>query len=508
MQEQKNKLFNITKYLLDCYNKKIEPLKELMGNVNFSEISSLKIFYLSEEGNSINYDIKETLAQNIITNLPFQAYENYVTADWLNYSENNESILPLAIYFQNYQLIEKIHQLSFDALKEDNNLIYSYSRNFISPILNIQKTFYYRSSSNDLDKDFVNYYHKLLQKVSDEKKFISQFYFIKAELKEFKELKKSKKNNWFETACKDNYDIKGTYANSILSVLSTKDDFKDILADALSQILSNNKIKGEIKEIIGVENSKMLNVDNALHVAIRNNSFECASLLIESARLSHEEVRDSYDAIIRKNLGSYDCKVVFSSILNENSGKFYIELKNKYFPNSESRFTPLFILSENKELREKIEEKTETILKSGFYLDSKRISFMNELIPLAKMFNDFIEQWKDIGKIVSLPKESSSLSSSESRKVPLEFGLASYLISERKEYLNQISLKNLTNENWENLNRFIYQIPSFAKLEENENENIRRVTISQTDLNIWFDAYKLQTKLSENQELKSKKLKL
>jgi len=500
MKEQKNTLYNITKYLLSCHSNGVEPMKELMEKVDFSEVSSLNVFYLDSSKHLIQYEIKESLAKNCLNYIPFEAYEKYITADWLNYSENQDGIISSAIYRQNTKFIDKIHKLGFEKAQVDSDYCHSYLRDFIAQILKVERTFG-GDSINEWDSGFIKSYHKLLQEVSDEHKFLLNLNYYLGEKKT--PYKKSRRNNWVESASRENYTSNGDYSNTIISVLASNNQFKDMLADAISQVIVSSKKKEKLIEILGVkdESGKDFYI-NSLNIAIKSNSFDCAGLIIEAAGLSMEEVRSSYDSIVENHIDS--CKSIYlKSLFSETTGNFYLNIQKKYFPDLESNFSQVFTFSENKELKEKIEDKKDDFITKQIKVEDKNPTCINEILQLTKIFNDFVVQWKDMGKII----EFSSTTFREIRSVPIVFGFAKYLVEERKDIVDNISL---TNVDWENSKKLILEVPEYFKIVENQNNKVTvRSIISQQEVDKWFDAYKLKVLLVDNGiEQKSKKVKI
>ncbi len=501
MKEQKNTLFNITKYLLDCYKKNIEPSPDLMSSVDFSEVSTLKIFYTGLEGQSIHYDIKESLAQNCLTNIPFEAYQKYITADWLNFSENDEGILNSAIYHQNTRFIEKMHLLGFEEAQKNSDFSRTYERTFIRPILKVDRVFF-RTGKNDFNESFLNSYHQILQDVSDERKFLSQFNFIGKEIIPFK---KSKKKNWVETACFENYVAQGSYANTIIASLVTKDLFKDMLADALAQILSKNKNKTNISTILGFtsKNDNSGSDVNTLQVAMKNRNMEATSLLIETLELSPQKVRDTYDEFLRDALNGYNKRLGFENLFSKEEGQFYLELKNKYFPGLESKLSPLFMFSKDESLKEKTKD-NHHILNEPFAINLKTLTTMNDLLLLSKIFNDFLVQWRNRGDAIGLPSDNSS----DNNRISTEFTFARYLIQNEKSIVENVDLRAIGQDKWDKLELFLAQVPDFAKIVKKEGERNKSLLITSKDLKTWFDVYKLETLLPEKQGVKMSRVKI
>jgi hypothetical protein len=501
MKEQKNTLYNITKYLLSCYQQGTEPVKELMEKVDFSEISSLNVFYLDSEKHLIQYEIKESLAKNCLNYIPFEAYEKYITADWLNYSENQDGIISSAIYRQNTKFIDKLNKLGFEKAQVDNDYCHSYLRNFIAQILKVERTFGV-DSRKEWNTDFLKSYHDVLQKVSDEHKFLLNFHYYLGEKKT--PYKKSRKNNWVESASRENYTSNGSYDNTIISVLASNNQFKDMLADAISQVIISSKKKEKLIEILGVNDKTGKDFyENSLVVAIKSNSFECVGLIIEAAGLNMEEVRDNYDSIIEKHIDS--CKnIYFKSLFSEASGDFYLNIQKKYFPDLESRYSQVFVFSKNKELKEKIEKTKVNYLTSFLKIEDKNNTNIGEILKLTKVFNDFISQWKDMGKIIELPDNSYDV-----RNVPIEFGFAKYLVEERKDIVDNISLTNIYDVEWQKLKKLIKDVPVLFKIVEKNGGLKKNIVVSQQEIETWFDAYKLNILLVDNGvEQKSKKIKI
>lgn len=502
MKEQKNTLFNITKYLLDCYKRNIEPSQEFMSSVDFSEVSTLKVFYIGLDGQSIHYDIKESLAQNCLTNIPFEAYQKYITPDWLSFSENDEGILNSAIYHQNTRFIEKIHLLGFQEAQKNSDFSRTYERNFIKPILKVDRVFY-RTGKNEFNESFVNSYHQILQDVTDERKFLSQFNFIGKEIVPFK---KSKKKNWVETACFENYVSHGSYANTIVASLVTKDLFKNILADALAQILSKNKNKSNLNTILGLtpqDNNNSSSELNTLQIAMKHRNVEATSLLIETLELSPQKVRDTYDEFWRDALNGYNKKLAFEELFSQEEAQFYSALKKKYFPDLESKLSPLFIFSQDDTLKEASKTK-HNILNEPFAINLNTLTTMNDLLLLSKIFNDFLVQWGNKGDAIGLPNDNSS----DNNRISTEFTFARHLIQNEKAVVEKVDLRPIGQDKWDKLELFLGQVPDFAKIVKKEGERNKSFLITSKDLKTWFDVYKLETLLPEKQGVKISRVKL
>lgn len=132
-----NRKFNITELIESYYEQKI-PLPEIFKELNYSEFIS-KTAYFKYEGHREKYEIKETLAENIIKELPFEAYKSCFNLNWLNKTKGNSSVyVNSAIHLKRFEfidnLINEISKLNDKGENDPNSDFRFYAINALHPI--------------------------------------------------------------------------------------------------------------------------------------------------------------------------------------------------------------------------------------------------------------------------------------------------------------------------------------------------------------------------------------
>lgn len=171
---------NVTK-LIEQYADNKEFLKTLLENVDFSEITKKQYKYEHRFHNeqtdeisypSIHYENKEqSLAENCIFNLPLSNYEDFITPEWIKFSNEKEnSLVPVVLGSRKYDFLNKLleistkHLFSLDKDNEEyNSYRHSYEQNLLGSILNIGKHIFDLNQSSFSTQEHYEDYYKLFK---------------------------------------------------------------------------------------------------------------------------------------------------------------------------------------------------------------------------------------------------------------------------------------------------------------------------------------------------------
>ena len=89
------------------HEKPIDPI--ILESIDFSETFK-KTTYVSEGRNRFILNIEESIAQNLVSSLPNEAFLPYITASWLQVSKDsssNSNVISHLLYFQRYDVVKK-----------------------------------------------------------------------------------------------------------------------------------------------------------------------------------------------------------------------------------------------------------------------------------------------------------------------------------------------------------------------------------------------------------------
>lgn len=176
--------FNLTKFIKKNYEAGNPLTKDSLEDIDFHE-EAQKIFYLPINGKGNHrFEIKESLAINLVSLLPLKYYENLIDATWIvNPSINDNGVVHRALYYEDkYDFIYHIIPICKNYLaehsdqnnREDQKFIAAYEHFLMSPILDIGGKLgalrSFKASQEEYDKyfelfkttlkDFKEYYDK------------------------------------------------------------------------------------------------------------------------------------------------------------------------------------------------------------------------------------------------------------------------------------------------------------------------------------------------------------
>ena len=167
----KSKEFNITRAVRLEFeeNKNTDNLKDILCALDYSEVSRKQyIIYFKEPGeaNSKQYfmDKEETLAQNFMDCLPFEAYQPYINKSWLKIQfKEDYPLVRASLYSGNFKMLSLLGDLGFESCfsnKKDSDF-HSYKRLYLNKILEIDQIV---GNGRDKDKAFFDGYYKVFKK--------------------------------------------------------------------------------------------------------------------------------------------------------------------------------------------------------------------------------------------------------------------------------------------------------------------------------------------------------
>lgn len=233
---KEKKLHNVTLMIKSASDNEID-ISSVMKNIDFHEkTSSTTSFKLSPEHQKTYYQYEESLACNIVNNLPFDMYKDYVTEKWIEHAvdDSKSTVVFTAIRKKQYALVSLLLDKASEYRKNNiKNFEFAqqYERNLLKPVLDLN------TNIGNLNSDEV-----------DLKQYADYLTLFKKALAQFKthydergvlfsssiELDKFNMNNWFE-----NY-------KQITSMLYINSDNKD---NAIMQILKRKEAYPFFNEI-------------------------------------------------------------------------------------------------------------------------------------------------------------------------------------------------------------------------------------------------------------------
>lgn len=161
--------FNITRLIESAYNNGTTLPSEILENIDFNETSK-KHFSISRTGTTYGnsrYNVDETLAVNVLSHLPLEAYKNYIDISWLNSdSMSDYGIASSALNDGKYDFLHYMLDYSHnyfmahtkDKSEETRNLFNAYQRTFLKNIFNISNNVYNINSVNGSANDIAQYF--------------------------------------------------------------------------------------------------------------------------------------------------------------------------------------------------------------------------------------------------------------------------------------------------------------------------------------------------------------
>lgn len=330
-------LHNITKIIKHYYSLNQEVPEEIINNVNFLQKTNIEFMMSSNESiGNYSYNTNETLALNIIKNLPLDAYKQYVTLDWmLDYNNDDKMIYGLMssgkfdvikhfITLAKNENIQDVYQDLFEQIyKNSSSLIYNsrYKANQVKYIENLID-FYKEvmpeviNAKNELFRSYGNKNKKLLYKYKNFYQALKVLGFDTYNNKESEFLLELiTKEDFFsilEDIIKNNKEIKGilledNYINQMLKYGNRK------LIDLCKKEMINDNIKNEeeINEIIILHFENKLNyLNSSLYEMFKAGRYEKEIFNIDATINLHEYIKET---IPKYNINQhyYNTKLLF-----------------------------------------------------------------------------------------------------------------------------------------------------------------------------------------------------
>lgn len=460
--------FNMSKYLMYCYENNIAPDDDFINQINFQEISSVNISYQDSNGDIISYDIKETLMENLIKFLPFEAYKKYIKPEWLEYYlDYGSSLINIAIIYQNTEFINHLYKITKEEASKNKDFTHSFLRGFIEPILslkeNIRSLNYYKHPDlHEKYLDFIENYHNLIKKCFIDKKLFSEKIY-KTESEAENDEYNDKNPLWIKNIIDSyNFYYPETFNNLLCELVERKEN-TPILLDLLGQMkkIFKNELKDDYADCIGLKDSSLKNV---LDVCINKRNLTALDILINHFDIDLKEVLNSFENILLsqwKYIKLSDTNQ-FIDMSNKQFDSFYFTLKEKYFPYTDSTYLPLLIFGNKKidlseHLNLVIDKKSQITFQDCIILTETFMQYMNEFNitetkekfifsqgNLAYYFvNCFIEKPKYLKKLkVNFSNLMNKINDKDWDRVEnLFLNAFPYDIEDKKYWLNHFRLK-------------------------------------------------------------------
>lgn len=414
-EEKDYKKSSVTKMIEDYYNKGEEIPEMVLKNINFNNGVFSEYYLIGEGSHQLNIKNKETLAQNVMNNLPLKMYEKYMDTSWLKtYEAESDQLMSSLIYSEKFDIVNKFLELISKEKNTEN-----FNREVFSPIFKLEHNIQ-NLLSKDNSVNAVNNYFKNFQKG----------------LKVWKP--------FYEESCK-NYNVTPKdiekWHKEYIDIHFIKD--KKELHKVNLYLLENDEFLHIIKSIFNQYENQGENIylsKEYMEEAVKNGQEKIVtyyiSELLKSNEINQEEIEKSIIKGFHEKI--QDLRTYISSSFQEdykNDYKKTYKLKEIYeivikYCNYKPNYKILsqMLLVDNKEFQE---------------------SFVQTILPKNKISinNLNINQWKHIGLIIDQIKEITGTSYQESMK-------------QRKNNIQKECLEFVNNNPFE----FVYIINQLNKL--------------------------------------------
>ena len=260
-----NEKFNITELLEFYYNNKL-PIPETIKNFNFQEVASKQCEF-NHKGNSRAYNVLETIAINIVKNLPVEAYKDIFDLSWIKSETRNDSkLLYGALISKRFDAIELIiekielwqkeninNQLNPKTIRDINAEATGHASGFLEPMRDTIVNFSFKEMGiNQKEiKQFIPLWEKSIELLNN----MQHLRWINA--------KPNKNSNIWDSykSVRDNYNdslIKSLVEKPVLFELFEK-VFKVLTPEQKKEIFLNSKdSENLIEKAIINENKKVI----------------------------------------------------------------------------------------------------------------------------------------------------------------------------------------------------------------------------------------------------------
>lgn len=503
-EAKKEYLFSITKYLDACHKNNKEPSNEIMEHVDFTEVGSKHIISYHPKHGQFNDYVEESIAENCIAHLPFEAYEKFITADWINFSaKTDKNIASRALSRKNISLLERLHDLGVEKALADKDFIHTYSRDYIQKIYQIGQHLNIEYGNRPESHDFNERFLKLIRKAVSEHDYFMQLNYVN---KKPKKLVYKKSPNWI----KDCAWFSQSYSeglekslNKLFSSLASSDKYMLLFEDGLIQ--TAKAYPKDLRYILGIEpkeNSKneLKYLDNILSIALKKDNLDAARMLINNFGLSEQDCFNAYSKNVEKDINQikyeYTEDAPLFRLLTNNFTNTYRKAKDEFFPNLETDYLPLFLLGTDKELKNQLLENTQDIIHRKMPLENG-ISLYDSIL-LAKAVDTINNHLKAEDKSLKFSSIKDDCSGMTLRDV-----IAKHVFNKNKRLLKEVDYNSITIQDWNRL----FENNSIADfLKVNDGQKTSKMELD--DLKTIWQAAMLNTELSNSNIEKTKKIKL
>jgi hypothetical protein len=510
---RKAQMFSITKYLDACYINGKEPSPEVMQHVDFSEVGSKHIISYHPEHGQFNDYIEESLTENCIRHLPFEAYEKFITIDWLGFTKRSEnrsedSIVRKALSRKNISLLERLHDLGIQKALADKDFTHTYTRDYIQKLYLFPLSLNTKYTTAPHSQDFNERFLKLIRKCVCEHDYFGKIAFVKhknAKLVYKKNPNWIKDCAWFSQSYSEGIEKS---LNNALKALASSDKFILLLEDGLIQTAKN--YPKDIRYILGLESKTKTDIkgnestdllDSVLSTAFKASNFIGAKTIVENFGLSEKECFDAYVKNIKEDIYNltykYDDEAPLNTLLTNNFTSFYQNAKRDFFPNLENDYLPLFILGKDEVLKNQLLKDKEKIINITIPFGKNSFSLYDSIL-LAKAVDTISQHLAKEGKSLEFSFLKDDCSNMELKDI-----VAKHIYYSEKSLLSEVDYNTIPEKAWAKLFEK-ESISYFLKLENGKKTS----SIEFNDLKVLWEAAMLNIVLSNDNPEKNKKLKI
>ena len=331
-----NEKFNITELLEFYYNNKLhipEPIKKF----NFQETASKQCEF-NHKGNSRSYVVLETIAINIVKQLPVEAYRDVFDLNWIKSETRNDSKLLFgALSSKRFDAIELIlnkieswqkeninNQLKPKEIREINTEATSHASGFLEPMRDIIANYNFKEMgiTQKEIKAFIPLWEKSIELLNN----MQHLRWINA---------KPKKSSNIFTAYKS---VQDSYKDSLIKnllekpvlfelfdkifKLLTPEQKKEIFIDDKdSDNLIENTLINENKKVIEtLEKENLISPENYKNALIKLNDYSLYNISDESPKgmnlWIYKKIANKIDAKDKKTIKSHELTGILLSFKN------------------------------------------------------------------------------------------------------------------------------------------------------------------------------------------------
>lgn len=400
------KIFNITKVTKDVYEKynTTESLDLLLSNIDYAETSRKEfiIYHKDEDFNyphHNNYVVEETLAENFIDSLPFNAYKKYITSDWLSIKDkNNENpLVRKALSSENFELLNALCKLGFeDCMREKSySFFLDYKIKYLNKILDIESVIVKEVKS----KDFFNDYYDLFKELLLHNKVIREKHSEKDGI-----ALQVKTEFWLFSLSKDKNKVNnksdiGEALDFIYNLASNREAVK-IIDDVMWQLKEFQKSNNDKSLLKEIKDSEI--IENALSV---NNQYFIDKLQV-ALSISDKVILSKVNSFLENALEKGNKETFFKNsyikkLKSKNINDFILEKSKSTFDIKSINKLGMLILSDNEEILSLVKKNLDL---NSFLIDvnDTKITYKDS-IAISYVMNAYINDNFKKGKLKNLP---------------------------------------------------------------------------------------------------------